>query len=129
MTTQMAGGPLAQSIVDGLLAAAKTEDGADVVGGHNEYYEFAVDGEKGALLHMIDGAIRFEPLGVEPPLCGYTRVEMDPQTVASLRARAVTPARAMADGGIRMRSRLYGGGQFSRLLRIAQQIGAFDEKG
>lgn len=118
------GKKLLSTIVGGLVRAATTDRGRSVVAGHDEDYEVSVGGEGAALVRMRAG--RLDVLDVaegKPAFCAYTRVEFDPAAVPALLNGAVTPTDAADSGGMLMRSRLYGGGQFMGLLRIAQREG------
>jgi hypothetical protein len=113
-------------VVAALQAAAATERGRDIVSGHDEDYEICVHGRPAVIVRMRDGELSVVNVSEgKPAFCAYTRVEFDPGAVQAITAGTMTPAEAADNGGMLMRSRLYGGGQFMGLLRVAQKIDAF----
>jgi hypothetical protein len=113
-------------LLSAMSAAAGTARGREIVGGHDEDYEVSVQGEPGILIRMRGGDLSVHDVSEgEPAFCTYTRVEFEPQTISAIAAGATTPAEAANSGGMLMRSRLYGGGQFMTLLRLAQKLDLF----
>jgi hypothetical protein len=126
MAPSVTSGGLA-TIVGALTRAAGTEDGKPVVAAHDEDYEVTVLGEAAVVVRMRGGDLELVDVSEgEPGFCSYTRVDFDPAAVRALAENAVTPTEATDSGAILMRSRLYGGGQFCQLLRIAQKQGLFE---
>jgi hypothetical protein len=122
MTTMDSSNTLGQ-LIGAMAEAATTERGRQIVAGHDEDYELSVHGAPGVLLRMRGGALTVTDVSEgKPAFCAYTRVEFEPQTVAAIAAGTMTPAEAADSGGMLMRSRLYGGGQFMSLLRLAQKL-------
>jgi hypothetical protein len=113
-------------LIEAMSAAAKTDRGGQIVAGHDEDYEVSVHGETGVIVRMAGGALSVVDVSEgQPAFCAYTRVEFEPQTVEAIAAGTTTPAEAANSGGMLMRSRLYGGGQFMSLLRLAQKLDLF----
>ena len=93
---------------------------------HDEDYELDVDGEGPVVLRMRAGAIELVNVGdVVPAFASYTRVTITDAGFDALAGNELTPAQAADQGAMLVRSRLYGGGQFMGLLRLAQTTGAF----
>ena len=115
------------AVVAALLDAAVSPTGRSVVGAHDEQYELGDGGDDGLIvLDLRGGDARLLPTSQRTPVfCGYTRVDFEPSVVTDLATGAITPAEAVEEGRILLRSRLYGGGQFLRLLRVAQLGGHF----
>jgi hypothetical protein len=122
-----AGGPLTTVIVDALRAAAATSVGAAVVSHHDEDFELDVEGEEPVVARFQTGAITIEPVGSTAPRpFSYTRIRFRRAGVESLVAGLHSPAEAAEEGLIEIQSRLYGGGQVTRLLAIAQHDDLFE---
>lgn len=111
------------SIVHALARAAETEAGQQIVAGHDEDYEVSIPSEGSVIVRMRGGHLELVDVTEgEPAFCAYTRIEFDPAATPSIIAGSVTPAEAADSGTMLMRSRLYGGGQFMGLLRLAQKL-------
>lgn len=113
-------------IVSALEAAARTSEGSKVAAHHDEDYEIHVEGESGLVVRFRDGSIDVdEPGSVEPRPFSYSRIRLSRAGVDALRTGERTPADAAEEGLIEIQSRLYGGGQVTLLLAIAQRSGLF----
>jgi hypothetical protein len=120
-------GPSLIALTDALAKAAATSAGREIVAAHDEDYEVSVEGEGGVIVRMRDGVLKLVDVSEgQPAVCAYTRVEFEPAGVLALANGSTTPAEAADGGGMLMRSRLSGGGQFMGLLRLAQKVDAFN---
>lgn len=110
-------------LVGGMVRAAETDIGRGIVAGHDEDYEVSAAGETGTIVRMREGKLSLVDVSEgQPGFCAYTRVIFDPAAVPQIVEGTLTPAEAADNGGMLMRSRLYGGGQFMGLLRLAQKL-------
>ncbi|HEY4211658.1 MAG TPA: hypothetical protein VGM84_09280 [Steroidobacteraceae bacterium] len=111
------------SVVAALCAASATEDGRRTVAAHDEQYELGVGGDDGLLiLEMRQGQMIVLPVSERAPeFCRYTRVDFLGTAISDIASQSLTPTEAVEEGRILLRSRLYGGGQFLRLLRLSQR--------
>lgn len=118
---------MSSSFISALENAASSPKGSEVVRHHNEDYELLVGDQPPVLLSMRDGTLQVKDVGEsEPAAFSYSRIEVDPEAIKALAVGTTTPAHSMHEGSIRVRARLYGGGQLTRLIRIAQEEGLFD---
>ena len=106
-----------------LEPASKTARGERAVKGHDEYYEFLVKDRAPFHFEIAGGRLRFGagPAPQREPL-RYTRLELAEDTLRAIMNGEVSPVEAMGRGELLLRTRLYGGGQMTMLLRAAYDL-------
>ena len=104
-------------------AASRTARGERAVKGHDEYYEFLVEGRAPVHFEIAGGKLRFGdgPAPRREPL-RYTRMELSEGTLRAILNGDLSPVGAMERGELLLRTRLYGGGQMIMLLRAAYDL-------
>jgi hypothetical protein len=112
-------------LVDVLLEAAESRAGGVTVAAHDEDYELFLRGNDSSLVLSMRGGTARIVSAANPGFCSYTRATIDADVVPEIAAGRLTPTEAVEEGRILLQSRLYGGGQLLRLMRIAQLEGAF----
>jgi hypothetical protein len=113
-------------LTDVLLQAAESRAGAGVVAAHDEDYELFLRGDDTSLVLSMRGGRIYIVAVATPGFCSYTRATLDAGVLPEIAAGILTPTEAVEEGRILLQSRLYGGGQLLRLMRIAQLEGAFE---
>lgn len=117
------------TVLAALRAAAATPEGSSVAAQHDEDYEIAIEGEMPIVVRLQDGTLSVHTGGaVERRPFSYSRITFTRDGVERLRSADVSPAEAADIGLIEIQSRLYGGGQITRLLAIAQTGGLFNDR-
>ncbi len=103
--------------------ARRTARGERAVKGHDEYYEFLVEGCTPFHFEIAGGRLKFGdgPAPRREPL-RYTRLELAEGTLRAILNGDLSPVGAMERGELLLRTRLYGGGQMIMLLRAAYDL-------
>lgn len=106
-----------------LRAASGTPRGQRAVAGHDEHYEFDIEGRAPLHVAIAGGTLSFGegPAPKREPL-RFTRLELTERTLRAILGGDLSPVEAMERGELLMRTRLYGGGQMTILLRAAYDL-------
>ena len=106
-----------------LRAAGGTARGQRALAGHDEHYEFDIEGRAPLYVAISGGALSFGegPSPKREPL-RFSRLELAEGTLRAILGGDVSPVEAMERGELLMRTRLYGGGQMTILLRAAYDL-------
>ncbi|MDE3100734.1 MAG: hypothetical protein KGJ98_00700 [Chloroflexota bacterium] len=114
---------LVRSFEEALRRASATELGRRALAGHDEDYQFDVSGEPTFHVSIEGGALAFEdgPSPQREPL-SLTRLELSAATLRGIVAGEISPVQAMERGEMFLRTRLYGGGQMTVLMRAAYEL-------
>jgi hypothetical protein len=114
---------LLQELRTALDEASRTPRGRRAVTGHNEDFELDISGHGTVHVAIAGGRLTVQP-GPSPrrePL-RFTRVELDEGTLRAILGGAISPVEAMEQGKLFLRTRLYGGGLITILLRAAYDL-------
>ena len=103
--------------------ASRTPRGQLVLAGHNEDFQVEITGHEPIHVEIADKrlAVRPGPSSRQDPL-RFTRIQIDEATLRSILGGKLTPVEAMEQGKLFLRTRLYGGAQFTILLRAAYDL-------
>jgi hypothetical protein len=114
---------IARELSAAIEAASRTQQGQRAVNGHDEFYEFLVEGRAPCHFEIAAGGIEFGegPAPRREPL-RYTRLELSESTLRAILSGDLSPVEAMENGRLLLRTRLYGGGQMTMLLRSAYDL-------
>ena len=114
---------IARELSVAIEAASRTARGERAVKGHDEYYEFLVEGRAPVHFEIAGGRLKFGdgPAPRREPL-RYTRLELSEGTLRAILNGELSPVGAMERGELLLRTRLYGGGQMIMLLRAAYDL-------
>jgi hypothetical protein len=106
-----------------LEEASRTPRGQLVLAGHNEDFQVEIAGHEPIHVEIADKrlAVRPGPSSRQEPL-HFTRIQIDETTLRSILEGNLTPVEAMEEGKLFLRTRLYGGAQFTILLRSAYDL-------
>jgi len=112
-----------RELADALAAASKMPRGERAVKGHDEFYEYLVEGRAPFHFQIVGGELRFgQGPAPERLALRYTRLELAEDTLRAILNGDVSPVEAMGQGKLLLRTRLYGGGQMIMLLRAAYDL-------
>lgn len=113
-------GDILSVLTAALETAGRTERGQLALNGHDEDFQIEIDGHAPIHVEIRGGklAVRAGPSQRQEPL-HFTRVQCDVATLRSILGGLITPVEAMERGKLFLRTRLYGGAQFTILLRAA----------
>jgi ABC-type nitrate/sulfonate/bicarbonate transport system substrate-binding protein len=114
------GGSILVDLGLALEAASRTPRGQLVLAGHNEDFQVEIAGHEPIHVEISDKklAVRPGPSPRQEPL-HFTRIQIDEPGLRSILAGNLSPVEAMEQGKLFLRTRLYGGAQFTILLRAA----------
>jgi hypothetical protein len=106
-----------------LEQGSRTPRGQLVLAGHNEDFQIEVTGCEPIHVEIADKrlTVRAGPSLRQEPL-RFTRIQIDEASLRSILAGNLTPVEAMEQGKLFLRTRLYGGAQFTILLRAAYDL-------
>ena len=116
-------GEIARKLSAAIEAASRTPRGERAVKGHDETYEFLINDSAHCHFEIAGGQLKFgeSPAARREPL-RYTRLELSEETLRAILNGDVSPVEAMEQGKLLLRTRLYGGGQMTMLLRAAYDL-------
>lgn len=110
-------------LIQTLTDASETPLGSKAIRGHNEDYQLEINGHTPISIEIDSGHLSISdgPSPRQLPL-RFTRIQLSEETLLSILRGDESPIEAMERGALFIRTRLYGGAQFTMLLRAAYDL-------